>query len=373
MNRKNNGYVAGIDIGAGSGAKVGIFSKETMPVAEGLLPIERYGNDPEITAKGLALTVRNLLNQTGGCSSDIVAAGVAMPGFSCSDGTIRCNNLPFLNGVHFSDILRKHMKVPVFTFNDADAGGMAEWSKAKVELLYWVLGGGWGGAWISADGRVQYPTVDWDGDDDKLHFSNEPGSAIPLKKTWLAKQMESLGGSYELFEKVCLRERNWPGNRITGPNGRDDCVRAELIVSGNGRWRLFMTFAEKFQDYKDILNDEEKEKVMLSSVAGSILDKLAEAGTEVMKRTDALFAIAIAEAAEMHFKGGDRGNCPDGIPIYVGGKPSRAFKFFAPRAHEIMAKKKLKSRMQVSWFASHNLNANLCGAAVLAWRNFREI
>jgi len=370
MKENFNGYAAGIDIGAGSGAKIGIFNKEGELLFEGILPVERYGNAPEVMADGLAEVIKNLSKELKK-NARVVTAGIAMPGFSCSDGTIRCVNLPFLNGVHFVEIMKQRLRIPVAAFNDADAGGMAEWSKAKTELLYWVFGGGWGGSWISRDGKVNYPAVDWNGDDETLHFSNEPGSAIPLRKEWLAKKIEGEGGSYNDFEKVCLKEWKWRGNNITGPSNRDDCVRAELVVSGNGRWRLFHTFAVKFNDYIKHVSEEEKKDLLSPSVAGKILDKLAEIGVEAIKRADKVFAMALAEAAEMHFRGGARGNCPDGIPIYVGGKPSKAFKFFAPLTHEIMAQKGLKSRMQVSWFALHGLNANLFGAAVLAWRNFR--
>lgn len=370
MKREVKACAAGIDIGAGSGAKMGLFDRAGSILAEGLLPIEQYGGTPDGMARGLADTLKELLR--GNESPRLESAGVAMPGFSCSDGTVRCNNLPFLDGTPFADLVRKHLDAPVFTVNDADAGGLAEWSQAKTALLYWVFGGGWGGAWVSDDGQVQYPSSDWNGDDDMLHYSNEPGYAIPLRKSWLAKELAALGGSMEVFEQVCLAERQWRNNKVTGPNDRDDCMRAEQVVSGNGRWRLFRTFATADREFEKQLNENERACLQTPSVAGRVIDKLAEAGSEVAMKTDRLFGLALAEAGEAHFRSGPRGNCPDGMDIYVGGKPSRAMKFFGPVAQEAMKKKGLKSQLKLSWFSARNLNANLAGAAVLAWKKLDE-
>ena len=52
----------------------------------------------------------------------------------------------------------------------------------RTDLLYWVFGGGWGGAWIDRAGQVRFPALDWDGNDRKLHYTNEPGYGIPLDK-----------------------------------------------------------------------------------------------------------------------------------------------------------------------------------------------
>lgn len=369
MKHDEQACAAGIDIGAGSGAKIGLFGPDGTLRAEGLFPVERYGDTPDAMAGGLAEAVRAIVKAHR--SPPLSGAGVAMPGFGCSDGTVRCNNLPFLNHSPFAALVRQHLGVPVFTVNDADAGGLAEWSKVRTELLYWVFGGGWGGAWISADGRVMHPITDWNGDDDALHFSNEPGYAIPLKKEWLSACLERLGSTLDAFERVCLKERAWPGNRVTGPNGRGDCYRAEQVVSGNGRWRLFCTFAASDRGYERLLSAEERASLETPSNAGRAIDKLAEAGADVAKKTDEVFGLAMAEAAEAHFRGGPRGDCPEGTTIVVGGKPSRALKYYGPVAEQAMRKKGLKSSLKLSWFSARNLNANLAGAAVLAWKRLQ--
>ncbi|OGV70137.1 MAG: hypothetical protein A2340_05625 [Lentisphaerae bacterium RIFOXYB12_FULL_60_10] len=359
----------GIDIGAGSGAKMGLFTREGNLLGESLLPIERYGRSPVVMVGELAGALRDLVKGSG--SPPLIGAGVAMPGFACSDGTVRCNNLPFLDHVPFVPMMEQAFGLSVCVVNDADAGGLAEWSHARTELLYWVFGGGWGGAWISADGQVRYPAVDWDGDDDTLHYSNEPGYAIPLSRERMGVELASLGGSWEGFERICMAEREWPGGRLAGPNGRLDCVRAELFVSGNGRWRIFRTLAAA--DGYDLarLTPEERQALETPSNAGRVIDRLAEQGCPVVRRTDLMFGRALAAAAEFHFRSGPRGNCPDGVAIYVGGKPSRALPWFGPEAESVMRARGLHASLKLSWFSERNLNANLAGAAVLAWNRLK--
>ena len=72
----------------------------------------------------------------------------------------------------------------------------------REEFLYWVLGGGWGGAWVADDGRVMFPSTGWDGADGTLHHTNEPGYSVPLAKEALGQIFADEGASLESFEAV---------------------------------------------------------------------------------------------------------------------------------------------------------------------------
>ena len=105
-----------------------------------------------------------------------------------------------------------------------------------MELLYWVFGSGWGGAWISKDGVINFPSTDWKGDDSALHLTNEPGYAIPLNKLDIRTLFSEANSSYERFENILQRELG--PDAMTGPSGDTESIRAETILSGPSTQRL---------------------------------------------------------------------------------------------------------------------------------------
>ena len=96
--------------------------------------------------------------------------------------------------------------LPTAIDNDANLGGLAEWSVVQTDLLYWVFGGGWGGAWVDKTGQVRFPAIDWDGDDRKLHYTNEPGYGIPLDKLTLKALFYQYGASFDRFEQIAAED-----------------------------------------------------------------------------------------------------------------------------------------------------------------------
>jgi len=79
---------------------------------------------------------------------EVKGIGLASPGLFRSDGSfIVAANLPFLKDQNLKELLReKSGGIPVEIDNDANSGALAEWSVLRIEILYWVFGGGWGGA-----------------------------------------------------------------------------------------------------------------------------------------------------------------------------------------------------------------------------------
>lgn len=367
MSLEQGQFLIGIDIGAGGGTKVGLFDHRLRPRGVALLPVNRYGRTADAFGDAVAATVRRLLKGEGLASSALRAAGVACPGVFERDGTLQVvANLPFLEGVSLKDLLSPRLGVPVGWINDADAGGLAVWQRVRRELLYWVFGGGWGGVWISAKGGVRFPSVGWDRDDGSLHFTKEPGYAIPLSKDLLAGLFRSVGGSLSRFETLCVAELKPEGGVLTGPSCRADCVRAELLLSGPGRWRLFRSLLPRQNALKTMLSARELAALRRSSTAGPVIDRLAARREETALRADRLFGLALGEAANLLYRQAREDGCPAGITAFVAGKVSRALPLFGPSSRERMRAKGVRIRLHLSSFERRGLSANLAGTALVA-------
>ena len=356
-----------IDVGAGSGSKIGVFDGEQNTLGEALLPLGEYGGAPESLADGLAGTLTGLLRAANVARDRLRTVGVSCPGLFRSDGSaIVVANVPFLREANLSALLRERLEVPVYIANDADAGALAEWSLVKTELLYWVLGGGWGGAWVSGEGKVLHSSLDWDGDDASLHYTNEPGYAIPLEKAELRELFSREGASFARLEDFASEELAPEGGVLTGPSGRPDCVRAELLVSGPGRLWIFRALAESDLTSTENLSPQEARKLEDSATAGKVISTLHRLGADTAVRTDVLFGAVLAEAAGILLRQAGLGRRPVGIPVYLAGGPSRALDLFGPYAMEAMRAKGIASELRLSRLEKEGRNANLLGAAVLA-------
>ncbi|OQY40738.1 MAG: hypothetical protein B6229_01000 [Spirochaetaceae bacterium 4572_7] len=278
---ENDRFYLALDIGAGAGAKMGIFSENKNLLREMMLPKSQYGNHGDEFAKAL---------------SDI---GICCAGILTSDGAfILFKNQPQFNGYNIRAALEEHFSVPTQIENDADAGGLAEWGVLNMELCYWVFGGGWGGAWISKDGEIKYPSYDWDGKDSSLHCSNEPGYAISLDKLTLKTLFYNIGASYDRFERILLEDKDLPDSALIGPNNNRDTLRAETILSGPGRCRLFRTVVGDDDFYERFLNIHEVREMHDPSVAGAHISKLSSMGVEAAIKTDKLYGEILAVAAQ---------------------------------------------------------------------------
>ncbi len=195
---KNINYYLALDIGAGAGAKMGIFSTDKKLIKEMMLPKSEYGSHGDQFAKALIKKIDTSVLEAGLSPENMLAIGLCCAGILASNGTFQLfKNQPQFNGYNLREALNKNYNVPTQIENDADAGGLAEWSVLKMELCYWVFGGGWGGAWISKDGDIKHPSYDWDGRDDSLHCSNEPGYSIALDKLKLKTLFYKVDASYD--------------------------------------------------------------------------------------------------------------------------------------------------------------------------------
>lgn len=353
-----------IDLGAGGGAKLAIYNSQRQMLKHALLPRRAYGKTAEQLAEQISQISQSL--SRGRPFSGI---GISSPGLFRRDGSyLQVANLPFLNNQNLPRLLTANLHAPAAIENDANAGGIAEWSVLQCELLYWVLGGGWGGAWISHAGKVKFPALDWDGDDRTLHYSNEPGYAIPLAKQRMQRLFRQHNVSWEIFEELLLRELQPADGILRGPRGSAEFLRAETIVSGTGRWRLFQAACAGQRQYLRYLDRKGRTAIGDPATAGPYINLLSRRGIPWAVRADRLFGIILAEAADILAKQAQRQGCPPTIPIVIAGKPSRALPYFGPAAQQALVERGYEFYLRPSVIEEKGGNANLLGACVLAER-----
>jgi hypothetical protein len=359
-------YIA-IDIGAGRGAKIALFSENHALLAETLLTVHEFGKVFPSFSDALIRKIEIFLKEEGISLRDIRAIGIACAGILNSDGSFKLvNNMPYFNSYNLKATLNGYFRIPVDIENDANAGGLAEWSVLRLELLYWVFGGGWGGVWISKDGNVMFPTLDWNGDDSVLHYTNEPGYSIPLDKITLRTLFNEVNASFERFEMVLLSDLMPKDGILRGPSGNPNTLRAETILSGPGRCRLFRAIVGDDDFYANFLDITESEQMSDPSVAGKHISKLSSMRVEAAINTDRLYGKILAFATRIMLKRAYEDGMPMGLPICLGGKPSYALPYFGPSAQRALGRMGLMNYLRPSVIDERGSNANLVGASVLA-------
>jgi hypothetical protein len=356
-----------IDIGAGLGVKMGLFAGPHLQLDEGLLRCDEFGEDFDRFVGALLERLEQLLARSGRRMADATAIGIASPGLFRSDGSyLLAANLRFLCGQNLKTRMAAETGVPTGIDNDANLGGLAEWSVIQTDLLYWVFGGGWGGAWIDRSGKVRFPALDWDGNDRSLHHTNEPGYGIPLDKLTLRTLFYQYGASFDRFEHIAAEDLGSSDGKLSGPAGDRESIRAEVILSGPGRCRLFRAMVGDDDFYERFLDIHETRQMTDPSIAGKLISKLSSMRVEAAVSTDRLFGRILAEAALVMIRQAYRDGLPEGVPICLGGKPSYALPYFGPSAQRRLGAAGIMSYLRPSVIDERGLNANLVGAAVLA-------
>ena len=359
-------YLA-LDVGIGKGTKIALFTDIHTCVAETVLDTRAYG-DSYSSFRDAVINSIDLFLKTAGCSeSDLRSIGIASAGILRSDGGyLLAQNFTALNGHNLRADLEERYGVPAGMENDANAGALAEWSVLRVELLYWAFGGGWGGAWISKKGEVRFPSHDWDGEDSSLHYTNEPGYSLPLEKSILREIFAAESGSYDAFHRIALEEMGPEGGVAAGPSGDAGTIRAEVALSGPGRVRIFGALLSSAKNGAEELDPGLRARLADPADAGRCLDELSQSGFEPAIRTDRLFGRILAHATQTVVAAASRDGLAEGVPICLGGKPSRALRFFGPTAQTEMVRRGIRSYLRPSVIDERGSNANLVGAAVLA-------
>ncbi len=358
-------YYLSVDLGAGQGTKLAIFQGIHTLVKETILHIDTYGPDFDSYCRALEKKIISLLKELDMPVKTIKSIGIASAGILKNDGTFQLiANIASFNNHNLKKALFEMFDLPTAIDNDANAGALAEWSVLRTELLYWVFGGGWGGAWVSKEGVVRFPSTDWDNNDASLHLTNEPGYAIGLNKLDIRPLFSEVNASYERFEEILRNELG--AKALIGPDNDSNSLRAETILSGPGRFRLFRAIVGDDDFYERFLDISEAEGISNPAEAGRYISKLSGMRVETAVNTDRLYGKILAFATRQLIRTSKKDGLPDNIPICLGGKPSYALPYFGPSAQRVLGKMGFLNYLRPSVVDERGINANLLGAAVLA-------
>lgn len=353
--------VIAVDIGAGSGSKIGLYDESFALLAEGFLPVGRYGVARGEFIDNLSRVIEAVLIGNPGCEP--VGVGVVCPGIFAADGTaLVVANIPMLVGSRLAEQLARRIGLPVWSLNDAAAGGLAEWSLAGHELVYWVLGGGWGGTWVDAEGRQVISPFGRSGGDADLNCVNEPGFVIPLYRDEID---EVLGGYVFSWDDLvsCL-----PNHGVDCSADGCEWVRAETVTAScGGLRRVFAMFLAK-------AGRESMDEAASIDPDGceSAVGGLAERGFAPAVGAEAVFVELWAVAVTRFYELAAAHGLTTAVPVHVAGGLTHISDRFLPALLACLRRRGIDSDIRISLSRRMHINANLLGAGQLALRNAAE-
>lgn len=141
-------YYIGIDVG-GTNLKAGLVREDGQILAVERTPLAF--ENPEQFARTLAQLGQSVLQQAGVPASDVVSAGIGIPGAVAGGDILYTCNIP-LRDVPLSRLFRQHLDVPVLLENDANCAAVGEWlcgaGRGTQQFIVVTLGTGVGGGLI---------------------------------------------------------------------------------------------------------------------------------------------------------------------------------------------------------------------------------
>ena len=141
-------YYIGIDVG-GTNLKAGLVREDGQILAVERTPLAF--ENPEQFARTLAQLGQSVLQQAGIPASDVVSAGIGIPGAVAGGDILYTCNIP-LRDVPLSRLFRQHLDVPVLLENDANCAAVGEWlcgaGRGTQQFIVVTLGTGVGGGLI---------------------------------------------------------------------------------------------------------------------------------------------------------------------------------------------------------------------------------
>ena len=141
-------YYIGIDVG-GTNLKAGLVREDGQILAVERTPLAF--ENPEQFARTLAQLGQSVLQQAGVPASDVVSAGIGIPGAVAGGDILYTCNIP-LRDVPLSRLFRQHLDVPALLENDANCAAVGEWlcgaGRGTQQFIVVTLGTGVGGGLI---------------------------------------------------------------------------------------------------------------------------------------------------------------------------------------------------------------------------------
>ena len=141
-------YYIGIDVG-GTNLKAGLVREDGQILAVERTPLAF--ENPEQFARTLAQLGESVLRQAGVPASEVVSAGIGIPGAVAGGDILYTCNIP-LRDVPLSRLFRQYLDVPVLLENDANCAAVGEWlcgaGPGTQQFIVVTLGTGVGGGLI---------------------------------------------------------------------------------------------------------------------------------------------------------------------------------------------------------------------------------
>ena len=141
-------YYIGIDVG-GTNLKAGLVREDGQILAVERTPLAF--ENPEQFARTLAQLGQSVLRQAGVPASEVVSAGIGIPGAVAGGDILYTCNIP-MRDVPLSRLFRQYLDVPVLLENDANCAAVGEWlcgaGRGTQQFIVVTLGTGVGGGLI---------------------------------------------------------------------------------------------------------------------------------------------------------------------------------------------------------------------------------
>ena len=199
--------VFGVDIG-GTTVKMGMFSDQGELLDKWEIPTRTEDKGKNILPD-IAGSIKGKMEQAGIGMDDVVGIGISVPGPVDDNGTVhRCVNL----GWDVFDIdkeMKKHINVPVFAGNDANAAALGEaWKgggKGCKNVVVVTLGTGVGGG-IIVNGKILSGYIGAGGEIGHIHIEDNESEKCGCGNTGCLEQYASATGIARLATRRLAKD-----------------------------------------------------------------------------------------------------------------------------------------------------------------------
>ncbi len=238
MDRK----VFGVDIG-GTTVKMGMFTSEGELLDKWEIPT-RTENGGESILPDIAASIKSKMDKEGIGIDDAAGIGISVPGPVDDEGIIhKCVNLGW--GVfNISEEMRKHIDLPVFAGNDANAAALGEaWrggGKGCRNVVVVTLGTGVGGG-IIVNGKILSGYIGAGGEIGHIHIDDNETEKCGCGNTGCLEQYASATGIARLATRRLAKD-DTPSS-IRGASHMNAKVVFDAVKEGDA---LAIEVAEEF-------------------------------------------------------------------------------------------------------------------------------
>ena len=199
--------VFGVDIG-GTTVKMGMFSDAGELIDKWEIPTRTEDGGKNILPD-IADSIKGKMDKAGISLGDVVGIGISVPGPVDDEGIIhKCVNLGW--GVfNISDEMKKHIDLPVFAGNDANAAALGEvWKgggKGCKNVVVVTLGTGVGGG-IIVNGKVLSGYIGAGGEIGHIHIDDNETEKCGCGNTGCLEQYASATGIARLANRRLAKD-----------------------------------------------------------------------------------------------------------------------------------------------------------------------